>query len=80
MICNRSDQKWKIICIINQKCHCFGTSELMEELIPLIREAIDRKQENMRRRRRRDALRVVLVRLLELIAKNERFAYRFVTD
>lgn len=41
----------------------------MEELVPYIREAVDRKQENMRRRRRRDALRLHLVRVLELIAE-----------
>ncbi|KAF4524722.1 hypothetical protein B566_EDAN013957, partial [Ephemera danica] len=32
--------------------------DVMEELVPYIREAVDRKQENMRRRRRRDALRL----------------------
>lgn len=41
----------------------------MEELVPYIKEAVDRKQENMRRRRRRDALRLQLVRVLELIAE-----------
>lgn len=41
----------------------------MEELVLYIREAVDRKQENMRRRRRRDALRLQLVRVLELIAE-----------
>lgn len=41
----------------------------MEELVPYIREAVDRKQENMRRRRKRDALRLQLVRVLELIAE-----------
>lgn len=41
----------------------------MEELVPYIREAVDRKQENMRRRRRRDALRLQLVRVLELVAE-----------
>lgn len=41
----------------------------MEELIPYIREAIDRKQENVRRRRRRDVLRLHLVKVLELIAE-----------
>lgn len=46
--------------------HC---RDLMEELVPYIREAVDRKQENMRRRRRRDALRLQLVRVLELIAE-----------
>ncbi|XP_055686760.1 protein furry isoform X4 [Lutzomyia longipalpis] len=44
--------------------------DLMDELVIYIREAIDRKQENMRRRRRRDALRLQLVRVLEKIADN----------
>lgn len=43
--------------------------DLMEELVPYIREAVDKKQENMRRRRRRDALRLQLVRVLELVAE-----------
>lgn len=45
----------------------------MEELVVYIREAVDRKQENMRRRRRRDALRLQLVKVLKLIAENETF-------
>lgn len=45
----------------------------MEELVPYIREAVDKKQENMRRRRRRDALRLQLVRVLKLIAENRTF-------
>lgn len=45
----------------------------MEELVVYIREAIDRKQENMRRRRRRDALRLQLVRVLEKIVENGTF-------
>ncbi|EDS42986.1 conserved hypothetical protein [Culex quinquefasciatus] len=47
--------------------------DLMEELVVYIREAIDRKQENMRRRRRRDALRLQLVRVLERIVENGTF-------
>uniref|UniRef100_A0AAG5D1F0 Cell morphogenesis protein N-terminal domain-containing protein n=1 Tax=Anopheles atroparvus TaxID=41427 RepID=A0AAG5D1F0_ANOAO len=47
--------------------------DLMEELVVYIREAIDRKQENMRRRRRRDALRLQLVRVLEKIAESGTF-------
>lgn len=43
---------------------------MIEELVVYIREAVDRKQENMRRRRRRDALRLQLVRVLEKIAEN----------
>lgn len=48
--------------------------DLMEELVIYIREAIDRKQENMRRRRRRDALRVQLVKMFELISENGTFS------
>ncbi|CAO1322409.1 unnamed protein product [Diamesa hyperborea] len=47
--------------------------DLMEELVAYIREAVDRKQENMRRRRRRDALRLQLVKVLKLIAENGTF-------
>lgn len=45
----------------------------MDELVVYIREAVDRKQENMRRRRRRDALRLQLVKVLEKIAENGTF-------
>lgn len=45
----------------------------MEELVVYIREAVDRKQENMRRRRRRDALRLQLVKVLKQIAENGTF-------
>jgi len=48
----------------------------MEELIAYIKEAIDRKQENMRRRRRRDALRLQLVKVFELIAGYGTFGCR----
>lgn len=52
--------------------------DLMDELVLYIREAVDRKQENMRRRRRRDALRLQLVKVLEKIAENKTFAVRYV--
>ncbi|XP_052746628.1 protein furry isoform X1 [Bicyclus anynana] len=48
--------------------------DLFEELVPLLREAVDRKQENMRRRRRRDALRLNLNKMLLLIAQRKTFA------
>ncbi|XP_044014462.1 protein furry isoform X2 [Aphidius gifuensis] len=51
------------------KVNADALKDLMEELVPYIREAVDRKQENMRRRRRRDALRLQLVRVLELVAE-----------
>lgn len=41
----------------------------MDELSVYIREAVDRKQENVRRRRRRDALRLQLIKAFELIAE-----------
>lgn len=50
--------------------------DLLEELVLYIREAVDRKQENMRRRRRRDALRLQVVRVFELIAENGTFGMR----
>lgn len=50
------------------KINCEALKDLMEELVIYIREAVDRKQENMRRRRRRDALRLQLVKVFELIA------------
>uniref|UniRef100_H2UL19 Furry homolog, like n=1 Tax=Takifugu rubripes TaxID=31033 RepID=H2UL19_TAKRU len=42
--------------------------DLIEELNPIIKEALDRRPENMKRRRRRDVLRVQLVRIFELLA------------
>uniref|UniRef100_A0A669BIE0 Furry homolog, like n=1 Tax=Oreochromis niloticus TaxID=8128 RepID=A0A669BIE0_ORENI len=42
--------------------------ELMEELNSIIKEALERRPENMKRRRRRDILRVQLVRIFELLA------------
>nr|CAD7427510.1 unnamed protein product [Timema monikensis] len=51
------------------KVNSEALKDLMEELVLCIREAVDRKQENMRRRRRRDVLRLHLVRVLELVAE-----------
>ncbi|CAH0545977.1 unnamed protein product [Brassicogethes aeneus] len=48
--------------------------DLLEELVVYIREAVDKKQENVRRRRRRDALRLQLMRMLEIIAENATFS------
>ncbi|XP_053433687.1 protein furry homolog-like isoform X2 [Nycticebus coucang] len=42
--------------------------ELIDELHPIIKEALERRPENMKRRRRRDILRVQLVRIFELLA------------
>lgn len=48
----------------------------MEELVLYIREALDRKQCNVRRQRRRDALRLQLVRIFQLIANRGTFGMR----
>ena len=48
----------------------------MDELALYIREALDRKQVNVRRQRRRDALRLQLVRIFQLIAENGTFGKR----
>ena len=48
--------------------------ELMEELVPFLKEAIDRKQENMRRRKRRDMLRLQLGKLIYMIAERSTFS------
>ncbi|KAG8134911.1 hypothetical protein E2320_007986 [Naja naja] len=45
-----------------------SSRELIEELHPIIKEALERRPENMKRRRRRDILRVQLVRIFELLA------------
>ena len=49
-------------------------SRFLFQLVNYIREAIDRKQENMRRRRRRDALRLQLVRVFDMAARQERWS------
>ncbi|XP_078741574.1 protein furry homolog-like, partial [Lampetra fluviatilis] len=42
--------------------------DLIEDLHPVIKEALDRRPENVKRRRRRDVLRVQLVKIFELLA------------
>jgi hypothetical protein len=48
----------------------------MEEVVPLIKEAIDRKTENPRRKKKRDVLRVALLRIFNYMAVNNVFAHR----
>ena len=45
--------------------------DLLADLLPYIREAVDRKQENMRRKKRRDMLRTQLGHLMQLLAKRK---------
>jgi len=51
--------------------------DLMDELVLYIREAIDRKQVNVRRQRRRDALRLQLVRIFQLISERGTFGKKY---
>ena len=53
--------------------------ELAEELLPFLKEAIDRKQDNLRRRRKRDLLRVQLAHIFQLLADNKVFGQRSVS-
>ena len=50
----------------------------MDEVLPLIKEAIDRKQENLRRRKKRDILRLSVVKIFRTMAENGIFAQRSV--
>ncbi|XP_075923623.1 protein furry homolog-like isoform X1 [Petromyzon marinus] len=50
--------------------------ELMEELNPIIKEVLDKKQENVRKRKKRDILRVQLVRIFELLADTGVISHR----
>ena len=50
--------------------------DLVEELVPYLKEAIERKQENIKRRRKKDIIRVQLAHVFELIASQKTFALR----
>ncbi|XP_052797247.1 protein furry-like isoform X3 [Mya arenaria] len=48
--------------------------ELMEELVQLLKEAIERKTENIRKRRKKDVLRVQLAHIFERMAQHKTFS------
>ncbi|XP_052278154.1 protein furry-like isoform X3 [Dreissena polymorpha] len=48
--------------------------ELMEEMVNLLKEAIERKTENIRKRRKKDVLRVQLAHIFEKMAEHKTFA------
>jgi hypothetical protein len=56
---------------------CAQCRDLIDELLPLIKEAIDRKQENLRKRKKRDMLRSALVRIFHSMAEAGTFAHRY---
>ena len=49
----------------------------MEELVPFVKEAIERKTENIKRRRKRDVFRVQLAHVFELLAEHKTLAQRY---
>lgn len=52
----------------------YALADLLEELLPYFREAIDKKQENVRRRKRREILRIQIGRLFKFISERKIFA------
>lgn len=48
--------------------------QFLDELSALVKEAIDRKQENVKRKRKKDALRLALCKIFHLMAENLLFA------
>ncbi|XP_028968950.1 protein furry [Galendromus occidentalis] len=63
----QSDMRSAVVLALAQ-VNATALKDLVEELAAHVREAVDRKQENLRRRRRRDILRVHLTKLLEKLA------------
>nr|AOV18883.1 furry [Lymnaea stagnalis] len=73
MRCDSSDLRDTIVNGLGY-CNPAVFKELAEELLPFLKEAIDKKQDNLRRRRKRDILRVQLAHIFELMAENKAFA------
>lgn len=48
----------------------------MEELVPLLKDAIEKKTEKYKGRRKRDVFRVQLAHIFELMAEHKTFAQR----
>ncbi|CAB4065616.1 Protein furry [Lepeophtheirus salmonis] len=72
--CDVSDMRDCIVQALGRINHN-ALGDLMSELWSYVKEAIDRKRENMGRKRRREALRLQLVRVMELIASHGTFKY-----
>ncbi|KAK6976868.1 protein furry, partial [Biomphalaria glabrata] len=73
MRCDSSDLRDTIVNGLGY-CNPGVFKDLAEELLPFLKEAIDKKQDNLRRRRKRDILRVQLAHIFELMAENKAFA------
>ncbi|XP_076468272.1 protein furry-like isoform X4 [Babylonia areolata] len=72
MKCENSDMRDTVVNGMGC-CNPAVFKELAEELLPYLKEAIDRKQDNLRRRRKRDLLRVQLAHIFQLLAENKVF-------
>ncbi|KAK3798079.1 hypothetical protein RRG08_034635 [Elysia crispata] len=73
MRCDSSDMRDTIVNGLGY-CNPAVFKQLAEELLSFLKEAIDKKQDNLRRRRKRDILRVQLAHIFELMAENKTFA------
>ncbi|KAK7496521.1 hypothetical protein BaRGS_00012173, partial [Batillaria attramentaria] len=72
MKCENSDMRDTVVNGMGY-CNPAVFKELAEELLPFLKEAIDKKQDNLRRRRKRDVLRVQLAHIFQLLAENKVF-------
>ncbi|GFN79511.1 protein furry homolog isoform x3, partial [Plakobranchus ocellatus] len=73
MRCDSSDMRDTIVNGLGY-CNPAVFKQLAEELLPFLKEAIDKNKDSLRRRRKRDILRVQLAHIFELMAENKAFA------
>lgn len=52
--------------------------DLVEELLPMIKECIDKRQEKLRRMKKRDLIRLTIVRIFELMAEQRTLGKRLI--
>ncbi|BHF74935.1 hypothetical protein SprV_0501802500 [Sparganum proliferum] len=72
--CEQVELRESIICGLS-RIQPAAFRDVLEDLYPILKDTTERKQENVRRRRRRDLLRVSLIRLLAHMAKNAVFQH-----
>ena len=71
--CDLSDMRESVIMALGH-VNPYALRELLDELVPLVKEAIERKKGNKERIRRRDTLRLALARILHYMASNGVFS------
>lgn len=72
--CDHAELRESVICGLS-RIQPAAFRDVLEDLHPILRESIDLKQKNVQRRKRRDTLRLALIRLLALMAQNAVFEY-----